>query len=148
MARVRSGLRRFADDRGAELIEFALVLPILLFVSAGIMEFGFLFQRSEVLTNAVREGARIAVLPGYGPLDAETRVKNYMAAGGLTCAAGCSVVVDYPDETIAGNTFKLARVTVAFPVPSLILSAIAPLVNATAYGSITLHATSVMRVEG
>jgi Flp pilus assembly protein TadG len=148
MARLRRALGRFADDRGAELIELALCLPILLFVSAGIMEFGFLFQRSEVITNAVREGARVAVLPGYSTLDVQTRVKNYMAASGVTCGAGCSVGLAYSDEALAGTTVRVATVTVALSVPSLILSAIAPLVNATAYGSITLHATSVMRVEG
>lgn len=148
MARLKRSWRRLADDRGAELIELALVLPILLFVSAGIMEFGFLFQRSEVLTNAVREGARIAVLPGYSTLDVQTRVKNYLAASGLTCGADCSVGVEYSDEALAGTTVRVATVTAALPVPSLILSAIAPLVHAAAYGSVTLHATSVMRVEG
>jgi Flp pilus assembly protein TadG len=149
MARVRRCLARYADDRGAELIELALALPILLFVAAGIMEFGFLFQRSEVITNAVREGARIGALPGYSTLDVQTRVKNYMAASGLTCGDGCSVGVVRSTETLVNGTpVPVVTVTVALPVPSLILSAIAPLVHATAYGSVTLHATSVMRVEG
>jgi Flp pilus assembly protein TadG len=149
MARVRRWLQRSGDDRGAELIELALALPILLFVAAGIMEFGFLFQRSEVITNAVREGARIAVLPGYTTVDVQTRVKSYMTASGLTCGAGCSVGVAYSSDVLVnGAPVPVVTVTVAYPVPSLILSAIAPLVHATAYGSVTLHATSVMRVEG
>ena len=41
------------------------MFPLLLFVILGIVDFGFLFQRMEVVTNAAREGARIAVLPGY-----------------------------------------------------------------------------------
>ena len=51
--------------RGAELIEFAFIFPLLLLVCLGIVDFGLLFQRYEVLTNAAREGARVAVLPGY-----------------------------------------------------------------------------------
>ena len=47
------------------MIEFALIFPLLLLVILGIVDFGFLFQRYEVLTNATREGARMAVLPGY-----------------------------------------------------------------------------------
>ena len=47
------------------LIEFALVFPMLLLVMLGIIDFGRLFQRYEVLTNAAREGTRVAVLPGY-----------------------------------------------------------------------------------
>ncbi len=57
--------RRGRREDGAELIELAIVLPILLLVVAAIIDFGFLFQRYEAVTNAAREGARIAVLPGY-----------------------------------------------------------------------------------
>ena len=49
-----------ASERGAELIEFALVFPLLLLIVLGIVDFGFMFQRLEVVTNAAREGARIA----------------------------------------------------------------------------------------
>ena len=44
-------------ERGAALVEFALALPMLLVVLAGIVDFGFVFQRYEVITNAAREGA-------------------------------------------------------------------------------------------
>ena len=56
---------RLRSQRGAELIEFALIFPLLLLLMLGIVDFGFMFQRFEVLTNATREGARLAVLPGY-----------------------------------------------------------------------------------
>ncbi len=55
---------RGRSENGAQLVEFALVLPLLLLVMLGIAEFGFIFQRYEVVTNAAREGARLAVLPG------------------------------------------------------------------------------------
>ena len=41
------------------------MFPTLLLVMLGIIDFGFLFQRYEVVTNAAREGARVAILPGY-----------------------------------------------------------------------------------
>ena len=57
-------LARFARaESGAELIEFGLTLPLMLLVVLGIIEYGFVFQQYEVVTNAAREGARIAVLP-------------------------------------------------------------------------------------
>jgi len=49
-------------DRGQSLVEMALVLPLLLILFGGIVDFGLLFQRYEVLTNAAERGARIAVL--------------------------------------------------------------------------------------
>ena len=76
--------RHFKSARGAELIEFALVFPLLLMVVLGIVDFGLLFQRMEVVTNAAREGARIAVLPGYGATDVCQRAVSYMITGGVT----------------------------------------------------------------
>ena len=70
-------------EAGVELIEFALVFPLLLLVVLGVADFGFLFQRWEALTNATREGARVATLPGYATVDVEDRVVNYLAAGGV-----------------------------------------------------------------
>src|SRR5580765_679363 len=75
--------RRLACEKGAELIEFALVFPLLLLVMFGIMDFGLLFQRYETVTNAAREGARIAVLPDYKQSDVDARVKQYLVAAGL-----------------------------------------------------------------
>ena len=64
MAQIRNGWR---SERGAELIEFAVVMPILIFIIAGIFEFGMMFRPFEAVTNAAREGARVGVLPGYNP---------------------------------------------------------------------------------
>ena len=61
------------SQAGAELVEFALVLPILLLVFGGIVDFGLLLQRQQVITNAAREGARLAVLPGYAIADVDGR---------------------------------------------------------------------------
>jgi len=83
MVAMNSLTRRVRSERGAELIEFALVLPVLLMIVLGIADFGFLFQRMEVVTNAAREGARIAVLPGYLEADVRARVQSYLAAGGV-----------------------------------------------------------------
>jgi Flp pilus assembly protein TadG len=87
MKRIRS---RVGSSRGAELIEFALVLPLLLLVVLGIVDFGFVFQRLEVVTNAAREGARVGSLTStYSATDVCNRVVNYMTAGGLTVTGSC-----------------------------------------------------------
>ena len=52
------------SERGSNVIEMAIVLPLLLLLIMGILDFGFLFQRYVVLTNAAVEGARVATLPG------------------------------------------------------------------------------------
>lgn len=49
-------------EDGAALIEFAIVLPLLLTLIFGTIEFGLFFFNKQVLTNAVREGARRGVV--------------------------------------------------------------------------------------
>ncbi|MGE5589961.1 MAG: TadE/TadG family type IV pilus assembly protein [Bacillota bacterium] len=49
------------DQRGQSVVEFALVVPILLLLVLGIMEFGRAYSTNLSLQNAVREGARLAV---------------------------------------------------------------------------------------
>jgi len=79
---------RLRSARGQAVIEMALTLPLLLLVILGIFDFGFMFQRYEVVTNAAREGARLGVLPDYqsaaGELQAEQRAIAYLAASGIT----------------------------------------------------------------
>jgi Flp pilus assembly protein TadG len=133
-------------DEGSELIELAIVLPLLLLVFAAIIDFGFLFQRYEAVTNAAREGARLAVLPGYQPSDVQARVVNYLAASGLTGAPAPTVA--YSNQTLpSGASISVVTVTVTYPANLAYLGPIASLVGGTQPGSIMLRAVSVMRTE-
>ncbi len=58
--------RRVADDSGASAVEFALVVPLLLLLVFGIINFGIIFSQQLTLNNAVREGARRAVVNDPG----------------------------------------------------------------------------------
>jgi len=76
--------RRLGGERGTALIETAMTLPLLLLVSVGIFEFGRAFQTWQVLTNAAREGARLAVMPGSTDATVKARVQTYLTSGQLT----------------------------------------------------------------
>lgn len=52
--------RRF--ERGAAAVEMAIVLPVLILLIGGIIDFGRAFMSQVILTNAAREGTRVAVL--------------------------------------------------------------------------------------
>jgi len=54
--------RRRRNEEGQALIEFALVLPLLLLLVFGIIQFGILFNNYITLTDAVRAGARQAAV--------------------------------------------------------------------------------------
>jgi Flp pilus assembly protein TadG len=139
------------SERGAELIEFALVLPLLLLVVLGIVDFGFLFQRLEVVTNAAREGARLAVLPGYSTGDVTNRVQDYLQQGGVgSDATNVNPRVDVTGPTdipiTGGGTFKGMQVTVRYFHQYLFLSGIAGWFGGS-FSSVPLNATSTMRCE-
>ncbi len=136
--------RRWRDARGAELIEFAIVLPIFLLLLAGIFDFGMMFQTFETVTNAAREGARVGVLPGYQPADVEARVDAYMAASGLTDPYTVAVA-NTPVATPAG-TFTARQVVVSYPYQLSILGGFAAMFGGS-FGTIPLTAASVMRTE-
>ena len=72
-------------ERGAELVEFAFILPVLLVIFAGIWDFGRAFRTYQAITNAAREGARFAVLPeGKNQETAiQNRVKAYLTRAGI-----------------------------------------------------------------
>lgn len=57
--------RRGRGEGGASALEFALVVPVLLLIIFGIIEFGFMFQAQLALTHAAREGARLASVGKY-----------------------------------------------------------------------------------
>lgn len=147
MAALKSLRRRWRSDTGAELIEFALVFPLLLLVVLGIVDFGLVFQQYEVLTNAAREGARIAVLPNYSAADAQARVDQYIAAGMLSMGGSVTTVVGTPTKvTIGTNCMTTITVTVSYPHQYLFLGGIASYFGAS-FGTKTLNASSTMRME-
>lgn len=55
---------RTLNDRGVAAAELALILPVLLLILFGIIEFGMIMYSREVVTNAVREGARAGIVQG------------------------------------------------------------------------------------
>lgn len=135
---------RFRSQRGAELVEMALVLPLLLLLIAGIIDFGLLFQRYLVLTNAAREGARIAVLPGYSTTDAKARVQNYVQVGLNKTIDANSVSVTLVDI----GPDKGVRVGVSMDYNYIILGPVAALISdSSSFTKVTLTGVSVMRLE-
>ena len=55
-------VKRWKSRRGSILVETAFILPLLTFLLIGMMEFGRVLMIKQVLTNAAREGARVAAI--------------------------------------------------------------------------------------
>lgn len=61
---MRALRRRRGSSRGSVVVEFALVTPLLLMVVFGIIDFGWMIDRANVVNNATRDAARVASLDG------------------------------------------------------------------------------------
>ena len=141
-------MRRWREDKGAELIELAMALPILLLVICGIIDFAILFQRYEVVTNAAREGARVAILPDFSVADVQARVNGYLNASGLTGVAPAPTVT-YTTTTLGagGKTINVVKVVVQYPHSFQFIGPAAKLIGAGSYADIMLAASATMRTE-
>src|SRR4051812_21452614 len=58
--------RAAESDRGAAAVEFALVIPVLLMVLFGIIDYGLLLSNSLSVKQGVREAARQGIVANYG----------------------------------------------------------------------------------
>lgn len=136
--------RPLASERGAELIEFAIVLPLLLLVFVAIVDFGLLFQRYVVLTNAAVEGARVAVLPLYTKADAEDRVREYALNGGIPNTV-TPTVTDINLPGVGGGTWPGIEVEVTNVYTYSYIGPILAIFGGSFAGDVTLTARSTMR---
>jgi hypothetical protein len=68
---------KFNNQKGTAAVEFAIILPVLLMLFAGTLEFGMLIYNKQVITNASREGARVGIVGGTTDTDIRDIVKNY-----------------------------------------------------------------------
>ncbi len=133
------------SERGAELIEMAIVLPLLLLLIMGMIDFGFLFQRYVVLTNAAMEGARVATLPGYSSNDVIARVQSYATNGGVVGTVN-AVVATVALPGAGGGTWPGRQVTVTHVYTYQYIGPIAALFSG-GLGSVTLISRSTMRSQ-
>jgi Flp pilus assembly protein TadG len=144
-------LRRARGDKGAALIEVALTLPLLLLVSVGIFEFGRAYQTWQVLTNAAREGARIAVLPDSSDDAIAERARAYMESGQLPeyDTADIDITHDTDIDTGGGTMSTASQVTINYPFSFVVLQPVARLIvpDASLGSAIIMSASAMMRNE-
>ena len=144
-------MKRYRNEKGNALIESAIVMPIILLVCVGIFEFGRAYQTWQILTNAAREGARLAVLPKPVAGAVDARVRSYLTSGQLANAAGATIVVN-PAAAISiggGATASASLVTVNYPFQFIVLQPVARLLvsGSTLGAPITMTASAEMRNE-
>jgi Flp pilus assembly protein TadG len=140
--------REWRGEAGAELVEMALTLPLILMVLLGLSDFGLMFQKCEVVNNSAREGARYAAAhPNTPASEVQTRVLNYIQGSGLPTAAGNPTVVVTPTTLTSGpGTWQAQQVDVAYVHDYSFFAPLASWFGGT-FTSATLNARATMRIE-
>ncbi len=143
--RARRFMRR---DSGQSLAEFALVVPVLLFLLVGIIEFSRGWMVQQVITNVAREGARLAVIPSSTAQQVQSRIDSLLSQAGIAPTAahvslnlcngfGCAGT---PDVVSINIPYQLSLLR---PIAGLVCGGGA----CGSGGAITLRAVSRMRNE-
>jgi len=137
-----------ASDRGAELVEFALVLPVFLLMLGGMLDLGLLVSQYAVITNAAREGARVASIPGWDEAAVQARVTEYVEDAGLI-PTSVETDVEFDVTVPAGaQSVSAVRVSVSYAYNYLLLDSLAEgFAGGTFTPTLTLRAASTMRTE-
>ncbi|MBI5589802.1 MAG: pilus assembly protein [Deltaproteobacteria bacterium] len=126
------------------MVEFAIVLPLLLMLVFGIIEFGLVLFDQAMITNASREGARAGIVfadPRITTEQISTVVQNYTAGNMITFGAAAN-----PTTTVTGacaNSGDPLTVNVSYPYSFLVL----PNFVSSLSDTLNLSAQTIMRCE-
>jgi len=132
-------VRMRRGDRGAAAVEFALVLPVLLLIIFGIVDFGRMLAAKITLTEAAREGARAAALVSQE----EGEATVFEAVADLDDPIETPVVVGCPDAPAPGDD-ATATVTYRFTF----ITPVSILFGSSGDGHVDLVASGLMPCMG
>jgi len=124
--------KKLRSESGASAVEFALLLPVLMMVLFGIIEFGLALYRQSILTNASREGARLGIVqsvPAITNAQINAAIDNYLTPAGIPPGNVSRIIV------AGGVTGTPVQVTLTLPYTFSVLpglTSVAPLINLTA----------------
>ena len=114
---------RFARRRGAATVEFAIVAPLLLLVSLGMIEVTRAAQVKTALSDAVRHGCRVGIQPHVQKSDVAAAVQSVLKQNGID-KANAAVEIQVKDGAQAWKSTDVAaaprgswiKVSVAIPL--------------------------------
>jgi Flp pilus assembly protein TadG len=103
--------RVIQSEKGQALVEFALVLPVFIFLVFGIIEFGRLWETVNIMTSASREGARAAAVSAPDMTPAMNAAQNVLTAGNVTNATINAVGPNGANEVVVTVTLNYTPLT-------------------------------------
>ena len=100
---MRKQLLKKEDERGSALVEFALVIPIFVFVLYALIAFGMQLATTQRVVNAASEGARAAIgasTPALAQSQATARITDALGSPGSSPSP--RYTVSFPGPSCAG----------------------------------------------
>lgn len=101
-------------DTGAVLVEFAFIVPILMMLLFGIIQFGVAYDRQQTVTASARQGARFAIVDNADRDQINARVKSSLATAGMDSTATI-VITPVAFEPCDGRSGEDVSVKVTVP---------------------------------
>jgi Flp pilus assembly protein TadG len=93
-------LLRYRDDsRGVAAIEFAMIVPVLLFMIVGVVDLGMGIYADMQVQNAAQAGAQYAIAHGYTASSISTAVTSATSFSGITVSSGPSKFCGCPSSS-------------------------------------------------
>lgn len=132
------------NKKGAAAVEFGLILPLLLIVVFGTIEFGLILYDQAMITNASREGARAGIVfkePAVPTDEIKSVAEGYLTSHMISLGSPGAVSTSISGDCSAPDTD--ITVDVSYTYNFLVL----PNFVTDLTGPITLNAESVMRCE-
>ncbi len=109
---------RRSSRTGTTIVEAAFVLPLLLLLLLGAIEYGWLFFNVQQITNAARQGARVAALPDVTAAQAQAVIMELLQRNGLDSHSPTVEVGPDPEGIVVPGYPTRAAVRVRITVPT------------------------------
>src|SRR5689334_5970001 len=113
--RGRQIIRR--SDRGSITVEAALLFPLVMLLTFGLIEYGWMFLKHQQVTNAARQAARLAALADSTNTQVTSQVSTMMSDYGLS-GSGYSTTVT-PSNVATAARGSIVSVTVSIPYANI-----------------------------
>jgi Flp pilus assembly protein TadG len=117
------------DERGAEMVEFAIVVVLLIALLYGIVTYGLILAAQSTVTQAAADAARAGVVSGTPQATAEAQAATdigwmnkgtcyqpHVPAGTVGATMSCTAVGPYacPSDSVTGGNQQCLKVTVTY----------------------------------
>ena len=127
--RSRRKTNTFLRRRGVAAVEMALVLPVFITLTLGVVELGRAIMVAQIMTNAAREAARMAIIDGSSNTTVSNSAKSFLATAAKVSQDDVTVTIT-TSTTGGGNSVANAKpqdlVTVNLSLPASKISWITP----------------------